>query len=41
MGYSKNPLPKRQTIWEMEIRLKQEAKELLKAMKEKEKSKTT
>ena len=41
MAYSKNPLPKRETIWEMEIRLKKEAKDLLKRIKEKEQLKTT
>ena len=38
MGYSKNALPKRETIWEMEARLKEQAKELLKRIKEKEES---
>lgn len=34
MGYSKNPLPKRETIWEMEVRLKEQAKESLRKIKE-------
>jgi len=33
MAYSKNPLPKRETIFEIQYRLKQEAKELLKQIK--------
>ena len=33
MAYSKNPLPKRETIFEIEYRLKQEAKQLLKQIK--------
>ena len=33
MAYSKNPLPKRETIFEIQYRLKQEAKELLKKIK--------
>ena len=34
MAYSKNPLSKRETIFEIEYRLKQEAKELLNKLKE-------
>jgi len=34
MAYSKNPLPKRETIFEQEYRLKQEAKQLLKKLKQ-------
>ena len=34
MAYSKNPLSKRETIFEQEYRLKQEAKELLKKLKQ-------
>jgi hypothetical protein len=34
MAYSKNPLPKRETIFEIQYRLKQEAKELLNKLKE-------
>jgi hypothetical protein len=34
MAYSKNPLPKRETIFEIQYRLKQEAKELLKKLKQ-------
>jgi hypothetical protein len=33
MAYSKNPLSKRETIFEIEYRLKQEAKQLLKQIK--------
>jgi hypothetical protein len=34
MAYSKNPLPKRETIFEIQYRLKQEAKELLNKLKQ-------
>ena len=34
MAYSKNPLLKRETIFEIQYRLKQEAKELLKKLKQ-------
>ena len=34
MSYSKNPLPNRETIFEIQYRLKQEAKELLKKLKQ-------
>lgn len=33
MAYSKNPLPNRETIFEIQYRLKQEAKEFLKKVK--------
>lgn len=34
MAYSKNPLPNRETIFEIQYRLKQEAKELLNKLKQ-------
>lgn len=39
MAYSKNPLPKRETLQEYNYRLKLEAIELLKKIKEQEKTK--